>query len=160
LVFGVANQTESKADAAADSPDTTDVTIDTTGSRWRKLIADRDPESINSEPAVVDPTRRSEPEPATARRNADDDATAFRRRDDGPPAFRRPVDDGATNFRRREEDAIAFRREMEEPLTRPPPSLKLTEDEPAPARERKEEPPSSAHFHGLAGERPSRSSSV
>src|SRR5690606_9254824 len=72
LVFGVANQTETKADDAADNPDTTDVTIDTTGSRWRKLIADRDPDSINSEPAVVDPTRRSEPEPESLRRAPDD----------------------------------------------------------------------------------------
>ncbi len=46
LVFGVANQTETKAEAdaaaAGDNHDNTDVTIDTTGSRWRKLIADRD----------------------------------------------------------------------------------------------------------------------
>ncbi|HEY0943141.1 MAG TPA: protein kinase [Steroidobacter sp.] len=159
LVFGVANQTESKADTAAES-DTTDVTIDTTGSRWRKLIADRDPDSINSEPAVVDPTRRSEPEPASLRRSADDDATAYRRRDDAPAAFRRPVDEDATNFRRREEDAIGFRRDLEEPATRPPPSLKLTEDDAALVRARKEEPASSAHLRGLAGERPSRPSPV
>jgi serine/threonine protein kinase len=88
LVFGVANQTETKADAGQ-SHDTTDVTIDTTGSRWRKLIADRDPESINSEPAFVDPT--------------------------------------------------LLRRDLEEPVTRPPPSLKLHEEEPAaPAREQRE----------------------
>src|SRR5690606_10078101 len=63
LVFGVANPPETKADAeGAPDNDTTDVTIDTTGSRWRKLIADRDPDSINSEPAVVDPTRRAEAE--------------------------------------------------------------------------------------------------
>jgi hypothetical protein len=71
LVFGVANQTETanltetKADAGQ-SHDTTDVTIDTTGSRWRKLMADRDPASINTEPAFVDPSlRRDLDEPVT-----------------------------------------------------------------------------------------------
>jgi serine/threonine protein kinase len=87
LVFGVANQTETKDDAGQ-SHDTTDVTIDTTGSRWRKLIADRDPASINSEPAFVDPT--------------------------------------------------LLRRDLEEPVTRPPPPLKLHEDGPAPVRELRE----------------------
>lgn len=87
LVFGVANQTETKADAAPNQ-DTTDVTIDTTGSRWRKLMADRDPASINSEPAFVDPS--------------------------------------------------LLRRDLDEPVTRPPPSLKLHEDEPAPIREVRE----------------------
>jgi serine/threonine protein kinase len=85
LVFGVANQTEPKSDAGP-SHDTTDVTIDTTGSRWRKLIADRDPASINSEPAFVDPS---------------------------------------------------LRRDLEEPLTRPPPPLRLHEEEPPPVREPK-----------------------
>lgn len=56
LVFGVANQTETKSDDTQHDPETTDATIDTTGSRWRKLIAERDPTSINSEPAFVDPT--------------------------------------------------------------------------------------------------------
>jgi len=87
LVFGVANQTESKDDAPQNR-DTTDVTIDTTGSRWRKLMADRDPASINSEPAFVDPS--------------------------------------------------LLRRDLEEPVTRPPPSLKLHEESPAPAREIRE----------------------
>lgn len=86
LVFGVANQTETKADAAQNH-DTTDVTIDTTGSRWRKLIADRDPASMNSEPAFVDPT--------------------------------------------------LLRRDLEEPATRPPPPLRLHEEEPPPVRESK-----------------------
>lgn len=99
LVFGVANQTETKSDAGQ-NVDTTDVTIDTTGSRWRKLIAERDPASINSEPAFVDPT--------------------------------------------------LLRREYDEPVTRPPPSIKLREEEPviaAPPREPKverEDPPSAA----------------
>ncbi|MDY6947316.1 MAG: protein kinase, partial [Pseudomonadota bacterium] len=129
LVFGVANQTETKEDAAAGNPDTTDVTIDTTGSRWRKLIADRDPNSINSEPAVVDPSqRRSEDE---------------------------------TRVRRSRDDATAFRREMDEPPTRPPPSVKLSDDETVLVRERKEEPASGVHVHGPAsGERPVRLSAV
>lgn len=142
LVFGVANQTETKEDAAPDNHDTTDVTIDTTGSRWRKLIADRDPDSINSEPAVVDPSqRRGEDEMRASRRGRDDDATAFRRS--------------------RDDDATAFRREMDEPLTRPPPTLKPTDDESVLARERKEEPASSVHAHGPApGDRPMRPSAV
>ncbi len=86
LVFGVANQTETKSDAGP-SHDTTDVTIDTTGSRWRKLMADRDPASINSEPAFVDPS---------------------------------------------------LRRDLDEPATRPPPPLKLHEDEAPPVRELRE----------------------
>lgn len=67
LVFGVANQTETKADAARENVDSTDATIDTTGSRWRKLIEERDPASINSEPAFVDPTlyRREFEDPLT-----------------------------------------------------------------------------------------------
>lgn len=168
LVFGVANQTETKADAAPDNHDTTDVTIDTTGSRWRKLIADRDPDSINSEPAVVDPTRvdpprRSEAEAPAFRRNTEDEAPAFRRSEDGAPAFRRrhTADDDATAFRRRgDDDVMAFRREMEEPLTRPPPSIKRTDDDTVLARERKDEPLSSVHVHGPSGDRASRPSPV
>jgi serine/threonine protein kinase len=126
LVFGVANQTESKADGGPDNQDTTDVTIDTTGSRWRKLMAERDPNSINSEPAFADPSLP----------------------------------------RRGEEDATAFRRELEEPLTRPPPPLKHTDDNTVLARGRKEEPAPGVHAHGPAParererERPMRSSSV
>jgi serine/threonine protein kinase len=88
LVFGVANQTETKSDAGQNHDTTTDVTIDTTGSRWRKLMADRDPASINSEPAFVDPS--------------------------------------------------LLRRDLDEPVTRPPPSLKLHEAESAPVRELRE----------------------
>ena len=87
LVFGVANQTETKSDAGQNQ-DTTDVTIDTTGSRWRKLMADRDPASINTEPAFVDPT--------------------------------------------------TLRRDLDEPVTRPPPPLRLHEEEPPPVREVRE----------------------
>ncbi|WP_116808286.1 protein kinase domain-containing protein [Steroidobacter cummioxidans] len=113
LVFGVANQTESKADGGQDNHDTTDVTIDTTGSRWRKLMAERDPDSINSEPAFVDPSL----------------------------------------LRRGDEEATAFRRELEEPLTRPPPPLRMTDDETVLARERKQEPAPGVHVHGPASER-------
>ena len=211
LVFGVANQTETKDDAAGDKQDTTDVTIDTTGSRWRKLIADRDPDSINSEPAVVDPsTRRGDEEVKTARRagdsgvtsfrrtadddatafgrrTADDDATAFGRRtsdddatafgrrtsgddatafgrrtsDDDATAFSRRTSDHATSFRRTgDDDATAFRRELDEPLTRPPPSIKVAENETALARDRKDDISSSTRVHDPAGERPARPSAV
>nr|WP_298718951.1 protein kinase [uncultured Steroidobacter sp.] len=122
LVFGVANQTETKADGGQDNQDTTDVTIDTTGSRWRKLMAERDPDSINSEPAFVDPSL----------------------------------------LRRGDEEAAAFRRELEEPLTRPPPPLKMTDEEPVLAREHKQEPPPGVHVHGpeIERERPMRPSPV
>ncbi|WP_129640907.1 protein kinase domain-containing protein [Peristeroidobacter agariperforans] len=124
LVFGVANQTESKADGAPGDHDTTDVTIDTTGSRWRKLMAERDPDSINSEPAFVDPSL----------------------------------------LRRGDEDATAFRREIEEPPTRPPPSLKHTDDDSILVRGRPQEPAPGVHTHGPAiereRERPMRPSSV
>ncbi len=113
LVFGVANQTETKSDAGHDNQDTTDVTIDTTGSRWRKLMADRDPASINSEPAFVDPSL----------------------------------------LRRGDEEVTSFRRELEEPLTRPPPPLKHTDNDPVLARPRKEEPTPGVHARGPAVER-------
>ncbi|MFC4309514.1 protein kinase [Steroidobacter flavus] len=126
LVFGVANQTETKSDAGRDNQDTTDVTIDTTGSRWRKLMAERDPASINSEPAFVDPSL----------------------------------------LRRGDEEVTTFRRELEDPLTRPPPPLKHTDDDTVLARPRKEEPTHGVHTHGPAverereRERPIRSSPV
>ena len=92
LVFGVANQTETKADAVPEEHDTGDVTIDTTGSRWRKLIAERDPASINSEPAFVDPTlyRREDDEPLTRppsamRLNESERVMARPAREDNPP---------------------------------------------------------------------------
>ena len=113
LVFGVANQTETKADAGHENQDTTDVTIDTTGSRWRKLMADRDPASINSEPAFVDPSL----------------------------------------LRRGDEEATSFRREAEEPVTRPPPPLKVADDHTVRARERKDESETRIHAHGPATER-------
>jgi serine/threonine protein kinase len=149
LVFGVANQTETKADAAPENHDTTDVTIDTTGSRWRTLIADRDPDSINSEPAVVDPSAgRSEDETRAYRRNTTDEVMASRRSQADATAFRPRSDD----------DVRAIRREMEESFTRPPPSLKIADDETVLVRARKEEPTSSAH--GPTGDRPMRSSAV
>jgi serine/threonine protein kinase len=85
-------------------------------------MAERDPDSINSEPAFVDPSL----------------------------------------LRRGDEEAPAFRRELDEPLTRPPPSMKLTEDEPVLARERKQEPAPGVHVHGPASEhaRPMRPSPV
>lgn len=97
LVFGVANQTETKDDGQ-DKHDTTDVTIDTTGSRWRKLLAERDPDSINSEPAFVDPSLRQ------------DEVTAFRRDIEElptrpPPSLKHRDDDTVVPRERKEEIA-------------------------------------------------------
>jgi serine/threonine protein kinase len=131
LVFGVANQTETKADGAPGDQDTTDVTIDTTGSRWRKLMAERDPSSINSEPAFVDPSLL---------RRGDEEATAFRREIEEPPSRPPPplkhVDDDAVLARGRKEEpapgvhayraSIDRERERERPMRSspvPPPGL-------------------------------------
>jgi hypothetical protein len=55
LVFGVANQTEASREGEA--------TLDTSGSRWRKLLAERDPNTINNAPAEQDePEDRDEDE--------------------------------------------------------------------------------------------------
>lgn len=56
LVFGVANQT----DPPRERPD--DVAIDATGSRWRKLLAEDDPQSVN-EPHTEDVPARPRPDP-------------------------------------------------------------------------------------------------
>ena len=50
LVFGNANQT------GAPPRDPTEATLDTTGSRWRKLIAENEPQTADVEPSFVDPT--------------------------------------------------------------------------------------------------------
>jgi serine/threonine protein kinase len=163
LVFGVANQTETKADTADDEHATTDVTIDTTGSRWRKLIADRDPDSINSEPAVVDPSAKARDEaPRASRRGGDDDATAFLRpaADDATAARRAPAGDAPAPRRSVDDDTTSFRRDAQEPPARAPSSTKPANDETALGRERKQEPAASARAHGTIGERPARSSSV
>ena len=100
LVFGVANQTETKDDGGAENQDTTDVTIDTTGSRWRKLMADRDPESINSEPAFADPSLRRGEEEATAyRREIEEPITR------PPPPLKHADDEPVLARERREEPA-------------------------------------------------------
>jgi serine/threonine protein kinase len=52
LVFGAPNQTEPPRDTTE-----AEAAIDNTGSRWRKLMAEREPESINAEPPFVDPTQ-------------------------------------------------------------------------------------------------------
>ena len=58
LVFGVATQTEETRDAEA--------TLDTTGSRWRKLYAERGSQSVNNDDAVTeDPALRRDFEPIT-----------------------------------------------------------------------------------------------
>jgi hypothetical protein len=60
LVFGNANQT------GAPPRDPTEATLDTTGSRWRKLVAENDPQTADVEPAFVDPTLfRRDFDPAT-----------------------------------------------------------------------------------------------
>lgn len=50
LVFGNANQT------GAPPRDPAEATLDTTGSRWRKLLAENEPQTADVEPAFVDPT--------------------------------------------------------------------------------------------------------
>jgi serine/threonine protein kinase len=124
LVFGVANQTESKADAGRENLDTTDVTIDTTGSRWRKLIADRDPEAVNSEPAFVDPT--------------------LLRREDDEPATRPPP-----SLKLHEEEPAPVR---EPPLKDEPVTPDVIAAAPAPARERPSRAPPSVPPVGLASD--------
>jgi serine/threonine protein kinase len=58
LVFGVANQTEETRES--------DATLDTTGSRWRKLYAERGSQSVNADEAVVqDPVLRKDFDPVT-----------------------------------------------------------------------------------------------
>jgi serine/threonine protein kinase len=59
LVFGVANQTEEPRDSEA--------TLDTTGSRWRKLYSERGSQSVNADEAVEDPALRRDFEPAMRR---------------------------------------------------------------------------------------------
>lgn len=99
LVFGVANQTETNQPDAPprEDLDNTDATIDTTGSRWRKLIAERSPDSINSEPAFVDPTlyrrdfdeplTRPPPAPAKEGEPAPARPSAFSPRQEAPPGI-------------------------------------------------------------------------
>lgn len=59
LVFGNANQTGTARDP-------TQATLDTTGSRWRKLLADNESQTVDVEPAFVDPTLfRRDFDPAT-----------------------------------------------------------------------------------------------
>src|SRR5687767_14985841 len=58
LVFGVANQTEDAREP--------DATLDTTGSRWRKLYSERGSRSVNADEAVVqDPALRRDFDPVT-----------------------------------------------------------------------------------------------
>ena len=60
MVFGNANQT------GAPPRDPTEATLDTTGSRWRKLVAENEPQTADVEPAFVDPTLfRRDFDPAT-----------------------------------------------------------------------------------------------
>jgi serine/threonine protein kinase len=59
LVFGVANQTDTPRD-------TTEATLDTTGSRWRKLLAESEDHTREREPPFVDPAQfRRDFEPVT-----------------------------------------------------------------------------------------------
>ena len=60
MVFGNANQT------GAPPRDPTEATLDTTGSRWRKLVAENESQTADVEPAFVDPTLfRRDFDPAT-----------------------------------------------------------------------------------------------
>jgi hypothetical protein len=94
LVFGVASQTEAPRD-------TTEATLDTTGSRWRKLLEERDPESINAS---------SNTPPSASSSSAPPNAV--------PSAPRPPVEQPFA-------DPTSFRREAG-PTTRPP-ALKHSE---------------------------------
>jgi hypothetical protein len=71
LVFGVASQTEAPRDSEA--------TLDTSGSRWRKLMSERDPGTINSAPAESEPDDPDEDE----EEEEEDDISA-------PPTIARP----------------------------------------------------------------------
>lgn len=55
LVFGVANQAEDPQEQAA--PSDGDATLDTTGSRWRQILADRDAKSADPGESFADPTQ-------------------------------------------------------------------------------------------------------
>jgi len=60
MVFGNANQT------GVPPRDPTEATLDTSGTRWRKLMAESDPQTADVEPAFVDPTLfRRDFDPAT-----------------------------------------------------------------------------------------------
>ncbi|HEX7115614.1 MAG TPA: protein kinase [Steroidobacter sp.] len=64
LVFGVPNQTDTVRESPQSEADTAEV--DNTGSRWRKLMAEREAESMNAEPPFADPTLfRRDREPVT-----------------------------------------------------------------------------------------------
>jgi serine/threonine protein kinase len=129
LVFGVANQTETKSDAARDNQDTTDVTIDTTGSRWRTLMADRDPASINSEPAFADPSllRRGDEEVTTFRREIEETRPPPPlKHTDGDTVFARPRKEEPTVGVHARGPATEHERERERPIRSssvPPPGL-------------------------------------
>lgn len=55
LVFGVANQAENPQERAA--PSDGDPTLDTTGSRWRQILADRDAKAADPGESFADPTQ-------------------------------------------------------------------------------------------------------
>jgi serine/threonine protein kinase len=60
LVFGNANQTGAPPRAP------TEATLDATGSRWRKLLAENEPQTADVEPSFIDPTLfRRDFDPAT-----------------------------------------------------------------------------------------------
>ena len=87
LVFGNANQT------GTPPRDPTEATLDTTGSRWRKLLAENESQTADVEPPFVDPT-------------------LFRR--DFDPATRPPTPQV------REETQVARRTQSREPVVREP----------------------------------------
>jgi serine/threonine protein kinase len=66
LVFGVPNQTDTVRETPQSDADSSEPTLDNTGSRWRRLMAEREPESMNAEPPFADPTLfRRDHEPVT-----------------------------------------------------------------------------------------------
>ena len=92
LVFGVAHQSEPpRAATGNEMAASGDGVIDATGSRWRKLLAERDPESINGPHTEDVPTRevsnaaaeRTLAGPAVARREVEEPAAGPRSTESG-----------------------------------------------------------------------------
>ncbi|HKU17560.1 MAG TPA: protein kinase [Steroidobacteraceae bacterium] len=105
LVFGNANQT------GTPPRDSTEATLDTSGSRWRKLVAENDPHTADVEPSFVDPTlfRRdfdpaTRPPPVTLERRGEErrDPEPREEQQDEAPPLRQPQARELPSFRAKE----------------------------------------------------------